>query len=230
MLVVTSGMLKTFCECPCKYNLIYNEQVEIPSNNEFSEVGKKIHALINYKFKGFDIKKQLQSLNSPENKNLFALWQNFLSFKIDSVEKSEFTFTVPFSEKIILTGRVDAIRKVNNGFEILDWKTGNSKNINPENDMQTVIYLYSIYKFLACQGLADNPVNLSLTYYFLKDKTSVTVGFSPDKLSRFQKIIDEETSKILKFSSNSSNNLGNCEQCSFKIVCKQAYKLNSNVL
>ena len=125
MIAVTSGMLKTYLECPQKYNLIYNEQVEIPSDTEFSEVGKKIHALINYKFQGFDIRKQLHLLDLEKNRNLYSLWQNFLSFNIDTVEKSEFTFTVPFSAKIKLTGRVDAIRKVNNGFEILDWKTGN---------------------------------------------------------------------------------------------------------
>ena len=224
MLVVTSGMLKTFAECPYKYNLTYNEQVEIPTNTEFSDVGKKIHALINYKYKGFDIRKQLQLLNLPENINLFLLWQNFLSFHIETVEKSEFTFTVPFSKKIILTGRVDAIRKTNSGFEILDWKTGNSKNIKPENDMQTIVYLFSIYNLLRCQGIIDNPVNLSLTYCFLKDKTSITVGFSAEKLMLFQKILDEETSKILSFGSHKSYNIGKCEQCSFKIVCNQAYK------
>ena len=70
MIAVTSGMLKTYLECPQKYNLIYNEQVEIPSDTEFSEVGKKIHALINYKFQGFDIRKQLHLLDLEKNRNL----------------------------------------------------------------------------------------------------------------------------------------------------------------
>jgi len=226
MIAVTSGMLKTFLECPQKYNLIYNEQVEIPSDTEFSDIGKKIHALINYKFKGFDIRKQLQSLHLPENKTLSDLWQNFLSFEVNEVEKSEFTFTVPFNKKIILTGRVDAIRKVNNNYEILDWKTGNSKNINPENDMQTVMYLYSIYKLFSCQGLVDSPSDLLLTYFFLKEKTSVTVRFSPDKLLEFEQILTQEISKILEFSDEVKVNIQKCPSCSFKIVCRRAYKPN----
>ena len=222
MIAVTSGMLKTYLECPQKYNLIYNEQVEIPSDTEFSEIGKKIHALINYKFQGFDIRKQLQLLDLEENKNLYSLWQNFLSFNIDTVEKSEFTFTAPFSEKIKLTGRVDAIRKVNNGFEILDWKTGNSKNIDPENDMQTVMYLFSIYKLFKCQGLVDSPSGLSLTYCFLKEKTSTTVQFSTDKYEKFEQILKKETDKILDFSTNFEKTSEKCMRCSFKIVCNQA--------
>lgn len=222
MIAVTSGMLKTYLDCPQKYNLIYNEQVEIPTDTEFSETGKKIHALINYKFQGFDIRKQLQSLNLDENLNLYALWQNFQSFNIDTVEKSEFTFTVPFSKKIILTGRVDAIRKVNNGFEILDWKTGNSKNIDPENDMQTVMYLFSIYKLLKCQGSVDSPSDLSLTYYFLKEKKFTTVRFSADKCEKFEQILNKETSKILNYSSKFEKSAEKCLRCSFKIVCNQA--------
>lgn len=222
MIAVTSGMLKTYLECPQKYNLIYNEQVEIPSDTEFSEVGKKIHALINYKFQGFDIRKQLHLLDLEKNRNLYSLWQNFLSFNIDTVEKSEFTFTVPFSAKIKLTGRVDAIRKVNNGFEILDWKTGNFKNIDTEKDMQTVMYLFSIYKLFECQGLVDSPLELSLTYCFLKEKTSTTVRFSIDKYEKFEQILKKETDKILNFSTNLEKTSENCMHCSFKIVCNQA--------
>ncbi len=225
MIIVTSGMLKAFEECPQKYNLIYNEQLEIPSNTEFSDIGKEIHALINYKLKGFDITKQLRTLNSPENKELYHLWQNFVDFKTDKVEKSEFTFTIPFSEKIKLTGRVDAIRKCENNYEILDWKTGSSQNINPEKDMQTVMYLYCIYNLLRCQGLAADTVNLLLTYVFLKEKKTVTVPFSPEKYNLYEKILSEKTNKILN-SNFERNPKASCEKCSFKFICNQAYKPN----
>lgn len=138
MIVITAGMLKTIKECPQKFNLIYNEQVEIPSDAELSTVGEEIHALINYKFKGFDIKKQTDALNHPENMLLLELWQNFSALNINNVEKSEFTFNIPFCDKVVLTGRVDALRKNGKSFEILDWKTGSSNNITPETDMQTI--------------------------------------------------------------------------------------------
>ncbi len=230
MLVITSGMLQSFCECSQKYNLIYNEHLDIPSNLDFPEVGKKIHALINYKFKGFDIEKQLQILNFPENKELYILWQNFLDFKIDTVENSELTFTIPLNQNIKLTGRVDAIRKVNDCFEILDWKTGASKNINPENSMQTIIYLFAIYKLLSFQKKIDLPDNLSLTYFFLKEKKSKTVSFSTDKLILYESTLLQKAREIVDYNSNDFSPCCNCKNCSFKIVCNQAYKLNKNML
>lgn len=224
MIVITSGMLKTIKECPQKFNLIYNEQVEIPTDTEFSVIGEEIHALINYKFKGFDIQKQLEVLNRPQNKLLHDLWQNFSALNINNVEKSEFTFNIPFGEKIILTGRVDALRKNGKKIEILDWKTGNSNNINPETDMQTIMYLYCIYRLLECQGLIDNCDNLLLTYHFLKEKNAVTVDFSDKKLHEYEQILQKEVLKILNFPQNEKINFRQCMKCSFKIVCEKAYK------
>lgn len=223
-------MLQAFFECPQKYNLLYNEHVEIPSDIEFSEIGKKIHALINYKFKGFNIDKQLKVLNFPENKELYSLWQNFSDFQINSVEMSEFTFTVPLTDKIKLTGRVDAIRKVNNGFEILDWKTGSSKNINPESDMQTIIYLYAVYKLFYCQEMVYAPDNLSLTYFFLKEKKTQTVCFSAEKLILYENLLLQKTKKISDYNFADFSASQKCLNCSFKIVCNQAYKSKYSML
>ncbi len=226
MIVVTSGMLKTIEECPQKYNLIYNEHVETPSDSAFSDVGKEIHALINYKFKGFDITKQLSILSRAENKLLRDLWQNFSDLNINNVERSEFTFNVPFDENFVLTGRVDAIRKNNQDVEILDWKTGRSDNINPENDMQTIVYLYCIYKLFACQGIVAGYDNLSLTYYFLKEKKSATIKFSEKKLHEYEQILKKSLMKISEISKSYPINKKQCPSCSFKIVCDKAYKLS----
>lgn len=224
MIVVTSGMLKTIEECPQKYNLIYNQHVEIPSDNTFSDVGKEIHALINYKFKGFDITKQLSVLSQVENKLLRDLWQNFSDLNINNVEKSEFTFNVPFNEKITLTGRVDAIRKNKDGFEILDWKTGSASNLNPENDMQTIVYLYCIYRLFACQEIVAGCDNLSLTYHFLKEKKFATIKFSEKKFHEYEQILKKSLMKIFEFSKSYPINKKQCPSCSFKIVCDKAYK------
>lgn len=226
MIVVTSGMLKVIEECPQKYNLIYNEHVETPSDSAFSDIGKEIHALINYKFKGFDITKQLSILSRAENKLLRDLWQNFSDLNINNVERSEFTFNVPFDENFVLTGRVDAIRKNNENFEILDWKTGSSENINPENDMQTIVYLYCIYSLFACQGIVAGCDNLSLTYHFLKEKKFATIKFSEKKFHEYEQILKKSLMKISEFSKSYPINKKQCPSCSFKIVCDKAYKLS----
>ncbi|MBQ2644575.1 PD-(D/E)XK nuclease family protein, partial [bacterium] len=130
MITITTGMIKTFEESHEKYDFIYNKHLEIPSNDTYSEIGKKIHALINYSLKNFNIENIINTLDTPENKEVKFLWENYEALNIKNCIESEFTFTIPFNKKIKLSGRVDAIRKIDDCYEILDWKTGKSSNIN----------------------------------------------------------------------------------------------------
>ena len=229
MLIVSSGALKTYKECPQKYNLIYNKHVEIPSDNKFAENGKKIHALINYKLKGADTENFEKSLNEQENKELKTLWKNFLQTDISNIEKSELAFELPLTEDIKLTGRIDALRQNNGKYEILDWKTGKPENVNPEKDFQTIIYLYSIFEILKFYKKIENCENLSISYVFLKEKTTKTVIFSAEKHKEYSKIIKdicEEINSVKTYKRNEKI----CNHFTYKIVCERAYGKNNHVL
>lgn len=223
-------MLKVFSECPQKYSLIFNEHLEIPCDDKFTEIGKNIHALINYQSLGFDISKMLGELDNPKNVDIKLLWENYLSFNISNIYLSEYTFNVFLNPKTRLTGRVDAIRKVDQTIEILDWKTGSSKNIDVENDMQTIVYLFSIYKLFGQTEKIKNCEDLSMSYYFLKEKIVKTVKFSTDKFKKYEKILTSLTNEITscKFENTYPSKL--CDNCQFAVVCKGTYEGKNNVL
>lgn len=230
MITYTAGMLKTFLECPIKYSCIFEEHIDIPSDDKFAVTGKKIHALINYFFKKSDIKKMIISLENKNNSELLQLWNNFLSFKINNVLESEYTFNILLNEKNKLTGRVDAIAQNGECIKILDWKTGKSENINPETDMQTLVYMYSIYKLFKYFNKISSPEQLSMSYYFLKEKSVKTVNFSTEKYLKYEKVILDTVEKIQKFSSYEIYPSEKCTHCSYKIVCKGTYEGMNDVL
>ena len=230
MKTYSAGMLKTFTECPQKFSLIFNEHLEIPNDNTFAEIGKQIHSLINYKLSNLDIEKMSGSLDNPENAELKRLWENFVGFNIKDTFASEYTLNVILNSQTRLTGRVDAIRKDDLTIEILDWKTGSSKNIDVENDMQTIVYLYCIYRLFNEKGDIKSCENLSMTYYFLKEKTSKTVRFSVEKYKKFEQILNNLTKKIENSNFENPYLSTDCEKCSFRPVCKGAYEGLNNVL
>lgn len=230
----SENMLKTFEECPQKYFFQYVENIQIPQNMKHSETGKNLHALINYYFKGFDITKILKSLNQEEE----ILWQNFLNLKIkkENIYKSEYSFNVKIDETSWLTGRIDAIINTNDKYLIYDWKTGNIPK-DPESDLQTCIYLFSIYEILKTKKLLKKIDDLSFIYTNLKTNQIFQIYLNDKKLveiknrilstiDRLQSYIDfthnSQENQNLKLHEKSNKNHKNiaCKKCKYKIICE----------
>lgn len=223
MQIITTGMIKSFEECPIKYDLIYKKNVEIPSDDEFAEKGKKIHTLINYKFKNSDITKFVQLLEQEENADLKTMWDNFLSLNINNCIESEFTFNVPLLQNIRLAGRTDTIIKTDKGYEILDWKTGKSSNITPEEDWQTIVYLYGIYELFKFNNKIKNYEELSMTYHFLKENIKKTIKYTEELHTLYKKQLTEICTKMEKFKNINSQPNKKCQKCNYNIICEKAY-------
>ena len=221
MKIFTAGMLKTYLECPAKYNLIYNENLQLPSENNFSQTGNEIHSLINYFYKGFDISKMTEMVYNNKTPVLKELWDDFLEIKPEKLLKSEYSFNVKISDNIMLTGRIDGIYKTGKSYIITDWKTG-SDNLDTDNDMQTTVYLYSVYKLLKSSPETNNFTDLSIEYYFLKTKKIKKVKLI--SLDKTEKIIISLTNKILAEKQYLKTFSANCSKCEFKNLCSQAYK------
>ena len=222
-------MLNTFEDCPLKFDYIFNEHLDVSTDAGSTCIGKTLHSLLNYFFKGDDISKMIPLLDKEQNSELKLLWNNFLNFNINSVFASELTFNVILNSETILTGRVDAIRKKNDIVEILDWKTGKSGSIIPESDYQTIVYLYSLYNLFFENGQITKPENLLMSYFFLKENTYYSVCFSNVKLEKYKNSLSVLTDKIQKYKTNSSYkrkliekiDADKCIKCSFKIFCKR---------
>lgn len=229
MKIFTCGMLKTYLECPFKYNLIYNENIKIPSENNFSEIGNEIHSLINYFYKGFDIKKMTDLVYSGKRFDLKELWNNFSEIKPKKLLKSEYSFNAKIGDNCMLTGRIDGFYKIGKSYVIVDWKTGSDK-LDVDNDMQTMIYLYSVYNLLKNSNRIENYEDLSIEYYFLKTKKIRKVSLTKTLFNKTKKDIISLTNKIITETEYLKASSPACKNCEYKNFCTQTYEQLLNML
>lgn len=180
------------------------------AKNQSTRRGERLHGMISYYIRGFDIEKIKNAMASDEKEILektlsLEIFKNRANFI-----KSEEPFLVKCSscntngtttQKIqqhtganfnfYLTGRFDAIYFDKGEYIIYDWK---SKNIpkDPENDLQSVVYLY-------CGSKIFSAKNISICYLSLEKGQSTKVHFSDEKLyfERILNIIKKLPSKYL---------------------------------
>ena len=222
MNIFTSGMLKTYLECPSKYNLIYKENIQIPSDNSDSKVGNEIHSLINYFYKGYNIKKMTDFVYNGNNLILKDLWNNFLEIKPKELLKSEYSFNIKINDNSILTGRIDGLYKKGESFIITDWKTGSDK-IDTDTNMQTSVYLFSMYLLLKNSGEINDFEDLGIEYYFLKTKKIKKVILTKEFYEKTKKNITSLIKEI-KGEKQYLRRIGSsCKNCIYKNFCDKAY-------
>lgn len=202
-------MLKTFEECPKKYEFIYVDKVSLPKNKYFFEKGKNIHSLANYFIKGFDVNKLEQALTSQE----LSLWNYLKSteyFKYQLL-KSEYQISIKLGENWI-GGRLDALIQNNNDYYILDYKTGSIPK-NPEYDYQTMIYLLCVDK------LIDSYDSLNFVYLNLKENSNFVINFNSNLKNEYKIRISNTLAKINKyFDINKTIQKNECN-CEYKKFC-----------
>lgn len=229
----SSNMLKTFQECPQQYFLQYIENIQIPQSTKAAEKGKTIHALINYYFNNFNTSKIAEAMNSEEK----ILWQNFLNLNIkkEDIYKSEYTFNIKIDTTDWITGRIDAIIKEKDQYIIYDWKTGNLPK-NPETDLQTCIYLFSVYKIFESRKLISKTEDISFIYINLKTNETIKISIDKEKINCIKDTILSTIGEIKSFitirnSSNGKYDLikneilekkqqnNKCKKCKYKTIC-----------
>lgn len=143
MEIFSPNMLKTFEECPRKYELRYIQKISAPQKSTPFEKGKKIHALANYYLRGDDITKLEKTLTAEE----YAVWEELKQNEYfqKTYVNSEYNLTCKISDYWV-GGRIDAIVKDENQYYILDYKTGSIPQ-TPEYDYQTMVYLLAASKY-----------------------------------------------------------------------------------
>lgn len=224
MKIITAGMIKSFIDCPQKYNFIYNEHLDFPSDDVQAETGKKLHSLMNYYYKGYDISKIIES--DLFKKDELVLWRNFLEAKSENVVATEYSFNTKLADNYRLTGRVDALQRTVDGYSVLDWKTGKSQAISVETEPQTMVYMYCFYKTLSSENKINSYENLSMKYIFLAENIVKTVKFNEDKYLEFEKFLLNYAEKISDFDNKTKNPekpRANCEKCKYFVFCKGAF-------
>ncbi len=172
----------------------YILHLEFLSSNQSSKRGERLHAMISYYLKNFDITKILNSLNQDEKEILEKTLTLDIFKEKEKFIKSEETFLIKCCKDDLifyLSGRFDAIFKDGEKFIIYDWK---SKNIpqNPQDDLQSIVYLY-------CASKIFNTKNIAIKYISLENQQITQTNFENENayLERIFNIVKKLPKKYL---------------------------------
>lgn len=169
-----------------KNKFIYN--LSLFKKDPRATLGQKFHSLICYFINDFDVSNVIKELDEKEQ----IIWKNLENILKD--KKSNFIHTeYPFLIKDILngwnyylTGRYDAIYQENDEYIIYDWKTLNLPK-NPEDDLQSVVYLY-------CASKIFNSEKIKMRYLSIEKLDFIDVEFAGAQ--KYKNRIDEIILKL----------------------------------
>ena len=130
----------------------------------------------------------------------------------------EFPFSFTLKNDVKVFGKIDRIDAVNEGIEIIDYKTGEE---NPKaktaHELQLAIYA------LAATRVKDpifnkDPDKITLTIHFLEGNHKKSMKFSNADL---EKLEDELLEKIKEIENSDFKCSGNvlCKNCEYKMIC-----------
>ena len=184
----SANSLKLLSKSVEEFKNKYIYDLSIYKKDKRAELGQKFHSLICFYINGFDIKKLLLDLDEGE----LSCWKKLeevLKPKKNNFIKTEYPFLVKNElnkKPYYLTGRFDAIYKENDEITIYDWKTLNLPK-NPENDLQTIVYLYCCHKIF-------NTEKIKLRYLSVEKLDYADISF--EKAEIYQNKIEETIKKL----------------------------------
>lgn len=167
-----------------EFKLRYVDKLNLLEFSKDTFKGNKLHSIICYYLKGYDISKFKNALSDDE----LLIFNNLKNSKIvDFIKSSDekfieksFYIKEEFNTKpFYLTGRFDIVVKNSNKYTIIDWKTGSIPK-EPYNDIQTIVYFEAAEKLF-------NTKSIEMIYYSLEKESSTVVhyeGFYSDKIKK----------------------------------------------
>ena len=176
--------------CRKKYYFKYIKELKYPEFHQDYELGKSIHALIDYHLRGFKTEHLLQN---ADNK-IIDLWNSIKNHPIlnKKVIKTEWGFNTNLENTPYwLIGRIDAIffDEETGKYIIADWKTGVVAPKKIDTYFQHKIYLYALYQSRKDLGLDFEPQDLVFNYFeIIPDSVQkIEICFSEEKLFEYEK-------------------------------------------
>jgi len=227
--------------CPLKYKYQYILKVPTRPHHAFA-FGSTIHLTLQ-KFHQFTIKNQTPSLET-----LFSMYEKFFidtGYESETQRLKRFEsgkkaienyyrnyqqqflgkpFKLETKFKIMIDGipmigRIDRIDKLDNGYELIDYKTGNIKNQKDvDKDSQLTIYA------MASQSLLGQmPQNLAL--YFIESGEKMNTTRNEDQINKKKQEILETIREIrkVKFEAKPGFPMP-CGYCPYNQICPMAKK------
>ena len=204
------NMLKTYEECPRKFDFKYLQGIQMPVNDEIFEFGKNIHALASYYLRKENIDKMEKSLSKKE----LEVWTYLKSSKYFGFDviNTEYNLSVKLG-KYFFGGRIDALVKDGEQYYILDYKTGSAPK-NAKYDYQTMIYMLCVHEFFKTD-------NVTFVYIDLKHKEEVMIPLLTEMISEYKNKLQLISDKIeaYEYTQKKPSCINGNSNCEFSIIC-----------
>ncbi len=125
-------------------------------------------------------------------------------------------FTLKIGD-VTVKGRIDRIDKIEDGYEIIDYKTGSPKTLEKigwQEKRQLVLYA------LAAERCFDPPLKVTkLTYHYLEDNSLVSFEPTQKDVDKLQEEILDTVARM-KASDFKATPGWNCKFCDFRDICE----------
>lgn len=159
---ISSDAFKSWSRCKKQFYYKHVKRLQWPSDIRHFRLGRDVHKLLDYQARGLDCDVLLAQ--APDD--VRYSWQKLLKHPIVHlpVVANEWAFHVPIQlpgQTEWLTGRLDRIARYDDQILIIDWKTGTGIPRSPENDWQTLLYLYAVIEVAPSIAAQDLQLNLS---------------------------------------------------------------------
>jgi DNA helicase-2/ATP-dependent DNA helicase PcrA len=116
---------------------------------------------------------------------------------------------------ILLKGRIDRIDKVEGGYEIIDYKTGNpKKTLAFEDKRQLLLYV------IAAEECFSPPLKIQrVSYYYVESNEKISFEPSPKDIEKLKEQIVGTVEKIKTRDFTPEPGPFTCKYCDFKEIC-----------
>lgn len=183
----SANSLKILEKSMKEFKLKYIENLYFAPDNAQTKAGQNLHNFLCFYLKSFDTSK-IESAFAEYDSDFINKIKDFDVIKIlksAEIKYIEQPFLIKCTPEntgcFYLTGRFDAVLTNGGEIKIYDWKTASLPK-DPENDLQTVVYLYAASKLYGTE-------NVTIEYISLTKNESVKINYTPE-FNYFKRIFD----------------------------------------
>ncbi len=220
--IFNNSMFETWTTCEKKFFLKYIKSIKIPQDDTFFELGKKVHAMINYKLQGFD----MLLMEKASDDITLTHYNSILKHELlkQKVLLTEWGFLCNIADtQNLLAGRIDAVffDEKENIYTIADWKTGMSIPKSPIESPQALIYMYSLYKAQNDLNLIIKPEQIRFIFIQTPSLNESEIWFSEELKNKIENDFLLMIKNMKKTTFKETEKHEQCKLCEYNFVCSK---------